>query len=69
MPTWAKEACDTVQDNTMIVRSDDAEAIQPLLDRLRAEQTTIISVQPVRETLEDLFMRAVDNTDSPGAVQ
>lgn len=69
MPTWAKEACDTVQDNTMIVRSDDAEAIQPLLDRLRAEQTTIISVRPVRETLEDLFMRAVDNTDSPGAVQ
>jgi hypothetical protein len=53
----------------MIVRSDDAEAIQPLLDRLRAEQTTIISVRPVRETLEDLFMRAVDNTDSPGAVQ
>lgn len=69
LPSWAKEACDNLKDSTMIIRSDDPKAIQPLLDRLRAESATIVAVRPVRENLEDLFMRAVDNTDSPGAVQ
>jgi hypothetical protein len=38
-----------------------------LIDRLRAEQCTIRSIKPVRETLEDLFMRAVDHIDNPGS--
>ena len=69
IPEWATACCDEIQNNTMIIHGDDPVAIQPTLDRLRADNTTIISVKPVRENLEDLFMRAVDNKDSPGAIQ
>ena len=69
LPSWSSEACDEVKGDTMIVHGDDPLAIQSLLDRLRNEQITICAVKPVRETLEDLFMRAVDYTDTPGAVQ
>jgi ABC-2 type transport system ATP-binding protein len=68
-PDWATDACDDVKGDTMIMHGDDPLAIQPLLDRLRGECVTILSVKPVRENLEDLFMRAVDYTDDPGAVQ
>jgi len=37
----------------------DALGAQPILDRLRSEQRTVIAAQTVRESLEDLFMRAV----------
>ncbi len=37
----------------------DAPGAQPILDRLRREQRTVLAVQTVRESLEDLFMRAV----------
>lgn len=33
--------------------------VQSLLDRLRASQSIVVSMRPVRESLEDLFMRAV----------
>ncbi|NDG65242.1 MAG: ATP-binding cassette domain-containing protein, partial [Planctomycetes bacterium] len=51
----------------------DALGAQPILDRLRAEQRTVIAVQTVRESLEDLFMRAVTDPTTgliyrPGAV-
>ena len=68
-PAWASECCDEIQNKMMIVHGDDPIAIQPMLDRLRADNCVIRSVTPVRENLEDLFMRAVDNTDSPGAMQ
>jgi len=44
---------------TLICKGAEAAAIQPFIDRLRAEKRTIHAVRPVRETLEDLFMRAV----------
>ncbi len=69
VPTWAKEVVDDVSEHLMVIRSDDPAIIQPILDRLRRDQITILSVKPVRENLEDLFMRAVDHTDTPGAVQ
>lgn len=69
LPTWATEACDEVKGDTMVVHGDDPVAIQTLLDRLRAEHVVIRAVNPVRENLEDLFMRAVDYTDAPGALQ
>ena len=69
IPDWATSCCDEIQNNTMIIRGDDPLVIQPMLDRLRVDNTTIISVKPVRENLEDLFMRAVDNKDTPGAAQ
>ena len=52
----------------------DPQALQPIIDRLRNERRTIVAVQPVRETLEDLFMRAVTDPATgralaPGAAQ
>lgn len=37
----------------------DAAGAQPILDRLRADGRTVVAIQTVRESLEDLFMRAV----------
>ncbi len=45
--------------STLICKGVEAAVIQPFIDRLRAEKRTIHAVRPVRETLEDLFMRAV----------
>jgi ABC-2 type transport system ATP-binding protein len=42
------------------VGATDPAQIQPLLDRLRQANLTIRRVQPVRPSLEDLFMEAVD---------
>ncbi|HIA71620.1 MAG TPA: ABC transporter ATP-binding protein [Phycisphaerales bacterium] len=69
MPAWAKEHCSEVHGNMLVCKGNDPSIVQPILDRLRSENITIVSVNPVRENLEDLFMRAVDNTDSPGAIQ
>jgi ABC-2 type transport system ATP-binding protein len=67
IPNWAKEVCDEIRENILIVLGNDPLAIQPLIDRLRQDEVTLVSVKPVRENLEDLFMRAVDYTDAPGA--
>ena len=39
--------------------SAEPAAVQPIIDQLRREHRTICSIRPVRENLEDLFMRAV----------
>ena len=54
------------------IRGDDPDAIQPILARLLAEKLTVTSVRAERESLEDLFMRAVTDTTTgqspaPGA--
>ncbi len=69
LPDWVKEHCDEVNGNLLIVHGDEPQKIQPIIDRLRSDNCTILSVKPVRENLEDLFMRAVDYTDTPGAVK
>jgi ABC-2 type transport system ATP-binding protein len=38
---------------------DDPAAIQPVLDRLRAAGIAVVAITRVRESLEDLFIRAV----------
>jgi ABC-2 type transport system ATP-binding protein len=43
----------------LIMRGSDPKAIQPIIDRLRRDQRIIVAIRPVRESLEDLFMRAV----------
>ncbi|MCZ6445392.1 MAG: ABC transporter ATP-binding protein [Planctomycetota bacterium] len=43
----------------LIVQGSDPGPMQPILDRLRGESRIICAMEPVRETLEDLFMRAV----------
>jgi ABC-2 type transport system ATP-binding protein len=56
----------------LVVGGSEPGPVQPILDRLRGEQRVICSLEPVRETLEDLFMRAVTDpktgaTLKPGA--
>jgi ABC-2 type transport system ATP-binding protein len=58
---------------TLISRGTEPAMVQPLIDRLRQGGHAIVSVKPVRETLEDLFMRAVTDPTTgkvlaPGAV-
>ncbi|MCZ6851684.1 MAG: ABC transporter ATP-binding protein [Planctomycetota bacterium] len=43
----------------LIVQGSDPGPMQPILGRLRGESRIICAMEPVRETLEDLFMRAV----------
>lgn len=61
-----------LRENALHVATDDAGAIQVLIDALRSAGVVIRSVRPVRATLEDLFMRAVTDpttgeTLKPGA--
>ena len=63
-PPWVAAAPDmraeAVNGNTRIIRMGvETAPIQTLIDRLRGEGRTIIAIRPVRETLEDLFMRAI----------
>ncbi|MBM43781.1 MAG: hypothetical protein CMJ36_02050 [Phycisphaerae bacterium] len=48
------------------IPTDDVEAIQPIIDRLRKEGRSITRVHAVRESPEDLFMRAV--VDESGTI-
>lgn len=49
----------TIDRTGLRVGSDDPTVVQPLIDALRAGGITIRAVRPVRESLEDLFMKAV----------
>jgi ABC-2 type transport system ATP-binding protein len=42
---------------------------QPILDRLRQSNCMIVAMQPVRESLEDLFMRAVQDPATGKSLQ
>lgn len=80
-PTWTNidgllraDVIDEGARSRLTLRTNDVLDVQPLLDRLRHEQRVIVSVRPVRETLEDLFMRAVTDPNTgkalpPGAVR
>jgi ABC-2 type transport system ATP-binding protein len=49
-----------VLDRTILrVRTNDAHAMQPLIDALRSRGVPIRALRPVRPSLEDLFMEAV----------
>jgi ABC-2 type transport system ATP-binding protein len=52
----------------LVLAGAEAGPAQRVIDRLRADDRTIVSVQPVRETLEDLFMRAVKDPATGRAV-
>ncbi len=79
-PSWAAAQpelrIDTGADHrtTLTCRGAEAASVQPIIDRLRKGKVTIVSVRPVRETLEDLFMRAVTDPKTgralaPGAAR
>lgn len=57
---------------TIVVGTDVAASVQPVIDSLRANGVVIRAVRPVRASLEDLFMQAVidpstGNALAPGA--
>ena len=64
-PQWTGEFDDLRSESrsdgqTLLVRrGSDPTQIQAIIDRLRNDGRTILSIKPVRESLEDLFMRAV----------
>jgi ABC-2 type transport system ATP-binding protein len=49
----------TVDGTSIRVNADEPALIQPVIDALRARGLSIRSIRPVRESLEDLFMKAV----------
>jgi ABC-2 type transport system ATP-binding protein len=58
----------------LVLPSSDPAVVQPVLDRLRSDGHTIESVIPKRESLEDLFVRAVTDPETgelldPGAIR
>lgn len=68
----ATERVGDAGSRTLDVPGAEADAIQPLIDALRAGGATIRAVRPVRQSLEDLFMQAVTDpttgeTLKPGA--
>ena len=58
------------KDTQLFLPTIDPDEIQMLIDQLRGCGTVIRSIEPIRESLEDLFMRAVESTgdSTPGAV-
>jgi ABC-2 type transport system ATP-binding protein len=78
-PAWAAtepgirvDAAPTAGRSMLLMDGTDPEPVQPWLDRLRGEGRIVCAVRPVRETLEDLFMRAVTDPETgrafkPGA--
>ena len=54
-------------DHTLRVGTDDPAVIQPILDALRADGQTIVRVQSVRPSLEDLFLETVGDQTNVGA--
>jgi len=68
----ATESADE-QGTLLVARTSEAGEVQAILDRLRSDGHTVISMRPVRESLEDLFMRFVKDpltgrAHAPGAV-
>ncbi len=55
--------------NRLWIGTTDAAAIQPVLDAIRTKGGIIKEVRTHRPSLEDLFMQAVADDDSPGAAQ
>ncbi|WP_283435103.1 ABC transporter ATP-binding protein [Neorhodopirellula lusitana] len=45
---------------------DDQDSINAIVDRLRQHQGSLIRLQPVRQTLEDTFMRLVNQAEAGG---
>lgn len=58
-----------IDQSALRVGTDDAREIQPLIDLLRARGLIIRSVRPVRESLEDLFMKAVTDPTTGQALK
>jgi ABC-2 type transport system ATP-binding protein len=56
--TWIQ-----VQNATLRIGTTQAPAVQPLIDALRTAGLVIRRIQPVRQSLEDLFIQAVGGVE------
>lgn len=66
------EAISSDSSTLITVPTDDTQAIQPLIDGLRQAGAPIESLKPVRQSLEDYFIQAVNDANdgapvTPGA--
>jgi len=79
-PAWVKASADVdvldpnAADTTLYLSTLEPGDVQPVIDRLRSEGTVITGIGVKRESLEELFMRAVTNpttgeTLKPGAAR
>jgi len=48
-----------VKDNVIRINTLDPLAVQPVIDVVRGQNGTILSVRPIRQSLEDFFISAV----------
>jgi ABC-2 type transport system ATP-binding protein len=55
-----------VEAKRVTVLTDDAARIQPTIDALRSRGVVLTAVNPIRPTLEDLFMETVEADASQG---
>ena len=63
-PPWCEEGGLRVETDAdgrqaLLAPQIDVEGLQPVIDRLRSDDVEIVSIEQVRESLEDLFMRYV----------
>ena len=58
---WDKVTVD-VEDNLIRINTRDPLAVQPVIDSIRRQSATILSVRPVRQSLEDFFISAVSES-------
>ena len=57
-------------ENILRIETSEAAAIQPVIDLVRREEMTIVSVRPIRQSLEDFFISAVSGSkDEPVATE
>ena len=47
------------EDNLIRINTRDPIAVQPVIDAIRSRNVMILSVQPIRQSLEDFFISAV----------
>ena len=59
----------TATDHTVCIGTDEPVEIQSIVDALRVDGQTIVRVQSVRPSLEDLFIEAVGEQTGVGAVR
>jgi ABC-type multidrug transport system ATPase subunit len=55
-----------IDGNTLRIGSGDPLRIQPLIDGLRSRGQVILSVQRLRQSLEDFFIQSVSDSPSQG---
>jgi len=64
---WFEKVSVRTPENNRIILSlpdHEPEAIQPIIDHLRKQETTILRVELKTESLEDMFIRAVEQDQS-----